>query len=109
MRPQNSVALAILLALSAPAARSAFAGDDGSLFETYFAKAQEGAACYGRTYDDAHLTAHAAQTVQRIEIDMTKANADARPNTAERFELGFALAVKTSPEWYGQEIGRAHV
>ena len=73
-----------------------------TLFDTYFASKANATACYGRSYDDAHLKAHPEQTVQRLEIDMTKANADGKLNTAERFELGFAILLKTSSEWYGQ-------
>ena len=91
-------ATTVVVALSLPLA--ALAAD--TLFDTYFATQANGAACYGRTYDDAHLKEHPAQTVQRIEIDSEKAISDGKLNSAERFELGFAILLKSSPEWYGQ-------
>ena len=73
-----------------------------SLFDIYFASKPNGATCYGRTYDAAHLKAHPEQKVQRIEIDSEKLNPDGKLNTAERFELGFAIQSMSSAEWYGQ-------
>jgi hypothetical protein len=72
------------------------------LFDQYFANVLDGAPCYARTYDEAQLKAHGTQHVRSIEIDLSKANSDGTPNAADRFELGFALMLKTSAEWYGQ-------
>jgi hypothetical protein len=74
----------------------------GDFFERYFAGAQNGIPCYGRTYEDAHLKAHGKHKVRRIEIDMAKSDATDRLNTAERFELGIAVLTKSSDEWYGR-------
>jgi hypothetical protein len=71
-------------------------------FEAYFARAQNGKPCYGRTYDDAHLKAHGQQKVRRIEIDMDTTDSSERRNSAERFELGIAVMTRSSTEWYGQ-------
>lgn len=73
-----------------------------AFFDTVFANVQGGTPCYGRSYDDAHIKEHPQQNVQRIEIDFDKASAGGVVNTPERFELGFALMLTTSSEWYGQ-------
>jgi hypothetical protein len=84
---------------SMPTATAATADD---LFNRYFANVLAGRPCYARTYDNAHLKAHGDQRVRSIEIDLSKENSDGTPVVADRFELGFALMLKTSPEWYGQ-------
>lgn len=76
------------------------ASDD--LFNSFFANVLDGAPCYARTYDDAHLKAHPAQKVRAIEIDLAKSNPDGTPNRADRFELGFALMLTSASGWYGQ-------
>jgi hypothetical protein len=81
--------------------RTAAATPD-DLFNRFFSNVLDGRPCYARTYDEKHLKAHSAQRVQRIEIDLSKNNSDGTPNTSDRFELGFALMLTTSPEWYGQ-------
>src|SRR4029078_256587 len=80
----------------------AAAATPDDLFNRFFANVLDGRPCYARTYDETYLKAHDAQRVQRIEIDLSKTNSDGTPNTSDRFELGFALVLKTSPEWYGQ-------
>jgi hypothetical protein len=72
------------------------------LFNRYFANVLDGPPCFARTYDEAHLKAHEGQRVRSIEIDLSKANADGTPNSADRFELGFALTLTAGPEWFGQ-------
>jgi hypothetical protein len=79
---------------------SATTSDD--LYNRYFANVLDGPPCFARTYSDEHLKIHSTQRVRSIEIDLSKANSDGKPNMADRFELGFALMLKTSPEWYGQ-------
>jgi hypothetical protein len=96
-------ALALLPPVLAPSLISGARGampDD--LFNRYFANVLDGRPCYARTYDDAHLAAHSQQRVRQIEIDLSSANPDGSPNAADRFEIGFALMLKSSPEWYGQ-------
>jgi hypothetical protein len=72
------------------------------MFNRFFANVLDGRPCYARTYDETYLKAHEAQRVQSIEIDLSRTTTGGAPNTADRFELGFALLLKTSPEWYGQ-------
>ena len=72
-----------------------------SLFQTHFAGVQDGAPCYARSYDAAHLKAYPAQRVAKIEIDMAKKNPDGTPITEDFIQLGFGLQLKSSPEWYG--------
>jgi hypothetical protein len=87
------------VSLLLPCAAAATSED---LFNKFFANVLDGRPCYAQTFDDGYLAAHTAQRVRSIEIDLSKANSNATPNTADRFELGFALMLKTSPEWYGQ-------
>lgn len=97
MRPIVFCVAACAAAYSVPNAHAA----DEDFFTVMFAKVQGGKPCYGRTYDDAHLKDHPKQIVRRIEIDMDKTDANARVNTAERFELGVAVMTTKSEEWYG--------
>jgi hypothetical protein len=93
------------LALSGLGLTPALAEDPpakGNFYEQYFSGLKHGKLCYGHTYDDAHLKEHAEQRVRSIEIDMTKENTSGVANQPERFELGFGLMLRTSPEWYGQ-------
>jgi hypothetical protein len=78
------------------------AATSGDLFDRYFSNILGGPPCFARTYDEAHLKAHPTQRVRSIEVDLAKTNSDGSPNSADRFELGFALMLTTSPEWYGQ-------
>jgi len=80
----------------------AIAATSDDLFNRYFANVLDGAPCFARTYSDAHLATHKKQRVRSIEIDLSKANSDGSPNSADRFELGFGLMLKSTPEWYGQ-------
>jgi hypothetical protein len=80
----------------------AFAASSDDLYDRYFSNVLAGRPCFARTYDAAHLAAHAGQRVRSIEISLAKKNFDGSPNSADRFELEFALMVKSSPEWYGQ-------
>jgi hypothetical protein len=72
------------------------------LYDRYFGNVLAGPPCFARTYGDTHFKTHTTQRVRSIEIDLSKVNSDGRPNTADHFELGFALMVRTSAEWYGQ-------
>ncbi len=106
MKPSLKCAISFFAAALAGIAsqflpRTAAATPD-DLFNRFFSNVLDGRPCYARTYDEKHLKAHAAQRVQRIEIDLSKTNSDGTPNTSDRFELGFALMLTTSPEWYGQ-------
>jgi hypothetical protein len=97
--------LSVFAFLAAAALGPALAGDapaKGNFYEQYFSVFKHGRLCYGRTYDDAHLIEHTEQRVRSIEIEMTKDNASGVANQPERFELGFGLMLRTSPEWYGQ-------
>lgn len=87
----------LILGLALPL--SAHAADDG-LFDSHFAKIQNGTPCYARTYDAAHLQDHPNQKVRRIEFDMTDKNANGNANTADNFELGFGVMSVTSSDWY---------
>src|SRR6185437_12013078 len=105
MRVFSSCAILTALSLSGAAPlnvtrASATTSDD--LYNSYFANVLDGPPCFARTYSDAHLKTHSTQRVRSIEIDLSKANSDGKPNTADRFEIGFELMLKTSPEWYGQ-------
>ncbi|RUO98988.1 hypothetical protein [Hyphomicrobium sp.] len=80
----------------------AVAATSDDLFNTYFANVLDGRPCFARTYEDKELAAHPDQRVRAIEIDLSKANADGTPNTPDRFQLGFALMLKSGPEWIGQ-------
>ena len=106
MKPSLKCAISFFAAALAGIAsqflpRTAAATPD-DLFNRFFSNVLDGRPCYARTYDEKHLKAHSAQRVQRIEIDLSKTNSDGTPNTSDRFELGFALMLTTSPEWYGQ-------
>ena len=80
----------------------ALAATSDDLYNSYFANVLDGAPCFAATYDDAHLKDHPTQRVRKIEIDLSKQNSDGSPNSADRFEIGFALMLTTGPEWYGQ-------
>jgi hypothetical protein len=96
-------AIAALFAVAIPQiGPQALAATSDDLFNRYFANVLDGPPCFAMSYSDAHLAAHGAQRVKSIEIDLSKANADGTPNASDRFELGFALMLKSSPEWYGQ-------
>ena len=97
-----STSAAALVGIALQFLPRAVAATPDDLFNRFFANVLDGRPCYARTYDDTYLKAHSAQRVQRIEIDLSKNNSDGTPNTSDRFELGFALMLKTSPEWYGQ-------
>ncbi len=79
---------------------SAATSDD--LYNSYFANVLDGAPCFARSYDEPFLKEHPAQRVRKIEIDLSKQNSDGTPNTADRFEIGFGLMLKSGPDWYGQ-------
>jgi hypothetical protein len=83
-------------------ATAAFAAPSDDLYDRYFSNVLAGRPCFARTYDEVYRAAHAAQRVRSIEISLAKKNFDGTPNSADRFELEFALVVKSSPEWYGQ-------
>ena len=67
-----------------------------------FRNVLDGAPCFARSYDDAHLEAHPGQRVRAIEVDLSKANSDGTPNSADRFALGFGLMLTSASDWYGQ-------
>jgi hypothetical protein len=96
---QRTTALLFCVVLTIPQTATASRQD---LYDRFFANVLAGQPCFARTYDDAYLAAHPKQQVQSIEIDLSKSNSDGTPNTPDHFELGFALMLKTSPEWYGQ-------
>ena len=73
-----------------------------SPFATYFGAAKDGLTCWARTYDAAHLDQQPEQTTKSIAIDVARTKTNGEANTLESFEIGFALKVKASPEWYGQ-------
>lgn len=90
------------------------AEDAPTLFQSHFASVADGAPCYARSYTKEHLDAHPGQRVAKIILDMDKADPDGKPITAENLQLGFAVQLKSSPEWYanvaicksaGDEIG----
>lgn len=96
------ITVALLGVIVPPGVPRAGAAASDDLYDQYFANVLDGQPCFARTYDDEHLKTHAAQRVRSIEIDLSKANSDGSPNASDRFELGFALMLKSSPEWYGQ-------
>jgi hypothetical protein len=96
------MAVALLLCFVPPPTTHAVAATSDDLFDRYFAGILDGLPCFARTYEEAHLNAHSTQRVRSIEIDLTRTNSDGTPNAADHFELGFALMLKTSAEWYGQ-------
>jgi hypothetical protein len=96
-----STVRALLLSVI-PNVSIAIAATPDDLYDSYFANVLDGAPCFARTYDDAHLKKRPAQRVRKIEIDLSKQNSDGTPNSANRFEIGFALMLTTSPDWYGQ-------
>jgi hypothetical protein len=83
-------------------ATSALAASSDDLYDRYFSNVLAGRPCFARTYDEAHLAKHQGQRVHSIEVSLAKRNFDGSPNSADRFELEFALTVTSSPEWYGQ-------
>ncbi len=96
-----SIVRALLLSII-PNVSLALAATSDDLYNSYFANVLDGAPCFARSYDDAHLKDHPAQRVRKIEIDLSKQNSDGTPNSADKFEIGFALMLATGPEWYGQ-------
>jgi hypothetical protein len=94
--------LALLLGTLSLGVASEASATSGDLYDRYFSNVLAGPPCFARTYDDAHLKAHPAQRVRSIEIDLSKTNSDGSPNSPDRFELGFALMLATTSEWYGQ-------
>jgi hypothetical protein len=91
----------VLVASGVSVLPSAAATSD-DLYNSYFENVLDGAPCFARTYDEAHLKDHPAQRVRKIEIDLSKQNSDGTPNSADRFEIGFGLMLTSGPEWYGQ-------
>lgn len=80
----------------------AAAATSDDLFNDYFSNVLAGPPCFAQTYDDAHLQSHPNQRVRSIEINLSKANSDGTPNSADRFELGFGVMLTSSEDWYGQ-------
>lgn len=72
------------------------------LYDRYFSNVLAGRPCFAATYSEAHLKTHPAQRVRSIEVDLAKTNSDGSPNSADRFQLGFALMLSVKDEWYGQ-------
>lgn len=83
-------------------ATSALAASSDDLYDRYFSNVLAGRPCFARTYDKAHLATHTGLRVHSIEVSLAKKNFDGSPNSADRFELEFALTVTSSSEWYGQ-------
>lgn len=94
--------LALLLGTVSLGVASEASATSSDLYDRYFSNVLAGPPCFARTYDDAHLKTHPAQRVRSIEIDLAKTNSDGSPNSSDRFELGFALMLAASSEWYGQ-------
>jgi hypothetical protein len=80
----------------------AVAATSDDLFNNYFANVLDGRPCFARSYDERHLKAHRGQRVRKIEIDLSKANSDGTPNSADHFALGFAVMLTSGAEWFGQ-------
>lgn len=99
---QHLFRLLTIASLTVVSGRAASAQDAASAFAAYFGKAKDGLTCFARTYDAAHFDKHPGQTVQSIAIDVAAAKTNGDANSPESFELGFALKVKSKPEWYGQ-------
>jgi hypothetical protein len=76
--------------------------DTATPFASTFGTPKDGISCWGHTYDAPHLDQHSGQKTQSIAIDVAPAKTNGEANTPESFEIGFALKVRTSPEWYGQ-------
>lgn len=76
------------------------AGDAPSLFQSHFASVADGAPCYARSYPAEHLASHPGQRVAKIVLDMEKTDPDGKAITEQNLQLGFAIQLKTSPEWY---------
>lgn len=56
--------------------------------------------CYAHNYDAAHLARHPRQTVTRLALNYLPENADSKPNTPARFELGFGFELKGHDGYY---------
>jgi hypothetical protein len=80
----------------------AMAATSDDLYNNYFSNVLAGRPCYARSYDEEHLKAHRGQRVQKIEIDLSKANSDGTPNTPDHFSIGFAVMLTSGAEWFGQ-------
>jgi hypothetical protein len=80
----------------------ALAATSDDLFNNYFGNVLAGRPCFARTYDEAHLQAHPAQRVRKVEIDLAKANSDGTPNSADHFAVGFAVMLTSGSQWIGQ-------
>jgi hypothetical protein len=80
----------------------AVAATSDDLFNNYFGNVLDGRPCFARTYDEDHLKANPAQRVRAIEIDLSKANSDGTPNSADHFAIGFAVMLTTGSDWFGQ-------
>lgn len=102
----RTLAVSILVAaivILAPSQRSravAESGDD--LFNKYFGNVLDGAPCYAKTFSDDFLKSHRAHKTRSIEVDLSKSNSDGSPNSPDRFQLGFGIMTRASPEWFGQ-------
>ncbi|WP_045836157.1 hypothetical protein [Hyphomicrobium sp. 99] len=104
MKTFSNLALRIgrALVISAASVLPSSAATSDDLFNNYFANVLDGAPCFARTYDEPFLQGHPDQRVRKIEIDLAKQNSDGTPNSADRFEIGFGLMLKSGPDWYGQ-------
>ena len=100
-RLSASLPKALLLSLM-PTVSLAMAATSDDLYNNYFANVLDGAPCFARSYDDAHLKKHPDQRVREIEINLAKQNGDGTPNSADRFELSFGLMLASGTDWYGQ-------
>jgi hypothetical protein len=84
---------------------SAAAGAD-DIYAKYFSGVNDGKPCYARNYDDAHLKSHPKQKVRQIEVDFDQGwrSDESARNTAADFHAGISFMLKTSTEWYGQQL-----
>jgi hypothetical protein len=98
----SSLAAKATLLSIVPTVSIAMAATSDDLFDNYFANVLDGRPCFARSYDESHLKAHQGQRVRKIEIDLSKNNADGTPNSADRFALDFAVMLTTGTEWFGQ-------
>jgi len=72
-----------------------------SLFEKYFANADDGKQYYTRIYDSQHIRRNPDQKVRQIilTLDVTKPGRD-KPSDAAHFEVALGLRIKQVPELF---------
>ena len=95
-----------VLALAALIGGASATGAADDIYAKYFSGVNDGKPCYARNYDDAHLKSHPKQKVRQIEVDFDQGwrSDESARNTAADFHAGMSFMLKTSPEWYGQQL-----